>query len=110
MPNNSTRYPLGVSTDGWGAFGTGERDHIIDRERRAWSFFSIDRMKKGARRGVTPEDVFTGGLTALVQILFARMDDMKPSEDDRQKMHQALDYVWLNVEAHARDIAEDKPQ
>lgn len=103
-------YPMGIDITGLGPFGTFDRDQIIDRERRAWSHFSADRIRKGARKGVEPTDVFTGGVYALVQILFAQHADCMATEEDRQKMHQMLDFAWLQAEAMARSMNEEKAQ
>lgn len=103
-------YPMNVDTSDWRAFGTFDRDQVIDRERRAWSHFSVDRIRKGARKGVTPTDVFTGGVYALVQILFAQHDNCMATEEDRQKMHQMFDFAWLQAEAMARDMNKGKTQ
>lgn len=103
-------YPMGIETTDLGAFGTFERDHLIDRERIAWTHFCAKRIGKGARKGIEPTDVFCGGVTALVQILFAQFEGCMATEEDRQKMHQMFDFAWLQCEAMARGMNNGQAQ
>lgn len=101
-------YPLAIDTDDWGPFGSGEHDASCERERIAFTHFFARRVGKLERKGRDATDAAVGGIHAIVQILFARAD-FKPTEDDRQKMHQMLDFAWLQVEAMARDISQERP-
>jgi hypothetical protein len=84
-----------IDTSGWGPFDPSSADdQMCERERVAFTAYTLKRLKKQARTCSDDKAIFVGGIMAIVQIVYA-MHDNQPSDAAREAIHQTLDFAWL---------------
>lgn len=103
-----SRYPINIDTSEWGAFDPKSlTDLMCERERTAFTHYTLTRLKKQAKTGSDDQAILVGALMAIVQIAFASHGN-EPQDHVRDSLHQAIDFCWLQVEAVAAD--DRRPQ
>lgn len=87
--------PMKIDTSDWGPFdGNDPHDVMCERERQAFSAYTFKRLQKMPKTGSDEAAIWTGGMMAIVQIIFA-LHANNPPDSARDAMQDALDFCWL---------------
>ena len=89
-----SRHPITVDLSDWQPFGSHDHDARCEQERRAFTRFTLDRLKRAERRGADEADIMVGMMMAMAQVAYANHDN-KPDDTVREGLHDALDAAWL---------------
>lgn len=86
---------MNIDTSDWKPFDPNSADdQQCERERVAFTHYTLKRLQKKARTGSDDAAIFVGGIMSIVQVVYA-MHDNQPSEDARESLHKTLDFAWL---------------
>ncbi len=89
--------PMTIDTSGWGAFDPNSAvDAMCERERRAFTLYVAKRLQKAAKTGSDEAAILTGGVMAIVQLVFSA-NEPAVLDAARESLHQTLDHAWLQV-------------
>jgi hypothetical protein len=87
--------PMQIDTSGWGPFDPASAtDAMCERERLAFTEYTLKRLKKMPRTGSDESAIWIGAVMSLVQVAYAMHSDT-PSEAARQAIHDSVDFAWL---------------
>lgn len=99
-----SRHPISINTSDWPAFGVGSHDAKCERERKAATRYTLDRLRRARRTGADEADIMVGMLMAIVQAAYTAKGN-SPDDGAREGLHDALDYAWLQC----RMMLDDPP-
>jgi len=95
--------PMTIDTSDWGAFDPNSAsDAMCERERLAFTAYTLKRLKKSPRTGSDEAAIWTGAIMAIVQVAYA-MHGNNPPDSARDALHQTLDFAWLQCAGMALD-------
>lgn len=84
----------------WGPFDPNDpRDAACERERQAFTAYTLKRVQKKPRTGSDDSAIIVGALSSIVQVLFATYGNVEPPGEARQGLHDALDALWVQTAA-----------
>ncbi|NIJ07192.1 rRNA maturation protein Nop10 [Sphingomonas vulcanisoli] len=87
--------PINIDVSNWAPFNPSDpHDAMCERERQAFTAYTLKRLQKCPKTGSDETAIWTGGLMSIVQIIFAQHENLPP-EAARDALHQALDFAWL---------------
>jgi hypothetical protein len=102
----SPRYPMNIDTSSWGPFDTESlTDQMCETERRAFTEYTLKRLKKRVQTGSDDSAIMIGGFMAIVQISYATFGN-SPPDSARDALHQMIDFAWLQCATMAHDLEE----
>ena len=98
--------PINLDTSDWGLFDPNHSgDLACERERTAFTQYTLKRLKKIEKTQTDEAAILIGGIMAIVQIIFA-MNSNNPPDQARDRMHDILDFAWLQCAGMALGKAE----
>ncbi|WP_404711541.1 hypothetical protein [Sphingomonas sp. MMS24-J13] len=93
--------PINLETSGWGQFdGSNPTDAMCERERQAFTQYTLKRLQKIPKTGSTQDAIWVGGVMAIVQMAYA-VHAGAPPESAREALHDVLDFAWLQCASMA---------
>lgn len=95
-----------VDTSNWGTFDpTNVQDAICERERRAFTQYTLARLRKSPKTGADEQAILVGAVMAIAQLVYA-MHDNAPPDTARDALHDSFDLAWLQCAGMARTKGE----
>ena len=87
--------PIDIDTSDWRPFDENSpTDAMCERERIAFTQYTLKRLKKIPKTGNDETSIWVGGMMAIVQMAYA-MHGNDPPDTVRDALHQTLDFAWL---------------
>lgn len=86
---------MNIDTSDWGPFDPNDpSDAMCERERLAFTEYTIKRLKKMERTGSDQSAIWTGAMMSIVQMAYA-IHAGTPPDAAREALHQVLDFAWI---------------
>lgn len=87
--------PIDIDTSDWGPFDPNSAtDAMCERERVAFTEYTLKRLKKAPRIGSDSHAILVGAVMAITQLAYAAPQEAG-SDSARDALHQMLDFAWL---------------
>ena len=97
---------INLDTSDWGPFDPNSvTDQMCERERLAFTQYTLKRVKKKPQTGSDDAAIVIGGFISLVQVCFATHGNAPPDKA-REALHEMLDFAWLQVASMATPAEE----
>ncbi len=98
--------PISIDTADWSRFDPNSpADAACERERMAFTQYTLKRLRKIDRFGGDQAAIWIGGIMAMTQMVYA-IHENRPTEDARERLHQIFDFAWLQCAAMSLDESD----